>query len=70
MHIATGERRKTKANPNVMLRAAAMLSTAMLLSATARSGFSPICAQDRKTCTAVVVLPVPGGPWIMVPGLR
>ena len=43
-----------------------MLSTAMLPSATAKRGFSPIWAQYFRTCTAVVVLPVPGGPCMMV----
>ena len=34
-----------------------MLSTAMFPSATARSGFNPNWAQERRICTAVAVLP-------------
>mmetsp|Transcript_82876 Transcript_82876/g.208822 ORF Transcript_82876/g.208822 Transcript_82876/m.208822 type:complete len:252 (-) Transcript_82876:931-1686(-) len=44
------------------------LSTAVLLSAVTSIGSStrPYCTKADTICTAVVVLPVPGGPWIRV----
>jgi len=43
-----------------------MLSTATLHSAVASSGRNSSAAHEARICTAVVVLPVPGGPWTMV----
>mmetsp|Transcript_94592 Transcript_94592/g.168065 ORF Transcript_94592/g.168065 Transcript_94592/m.168065 type:complete len:251 (+) Transcript_94592:582-1334(+) len=43
-------------------RPSAMLSTAMLLSEVASSGFTPLLAQLARRRTETVVFPVPGGP--------
>mmetsp|Transcript_46554 Transcript_46554/g.144228 ORF Transcript_46554/g.144228 Transcript_46554/m.144228 type:complete len:362 (+) Transcript_46554:762-1847(+) len=62
----SGRPRRTARTPRAW-SPAAMLSTATLLSEAASSGPMPKdLAQSRSTCTETWVLPVPGGPWMMV----
>mmetsp|Transcript_102685 Transcript_102685/g.320000 ORF Transcript_102685/g.320000 Transcript_102685/m.320000 type:complete len:278 (-) Transcript_102685:322-1155(-) len=63
--IASGRPTRTARRPSSM-QVLRMLSTAMLLSAQARTGVRPCSTQRRISFPAVWVFPVPGGPWISV----